>query len=202
MLLAENPFRQKLSDLGEEDSAIRIGRRIRKIREERNMTMTELAKNAGFSLDMLQKYEYGKRKPKKERLKNIASALGVSVYALSDPVLNNDIGIMYALFELDEILGLSLFDWNGKICMMFSEDSSNDLDEYLRKWYEKRNSISEQVSKADGFEVDELNHEYNEWTWNFPNTFSWGQTRKDIENEKAILEKRLNEINELLKESF
>ena len=115
IIILDNTFGSDMADFNDEDSAERIGHRIRKIRESKKIKLADLALCVGISQDMLQIYENGQRKPKTSRLKEIASALGVSTLALTDPALTTYDGSMYALFELEEKHGLSLVEKDGEI---------------------------------------------------------------------------------------
>ncbi len=55
-----------------------IGEKIKKARKASNLTQAELAKKLGVSQQMVAAYENGKRVPKIETIKNIASALKVN----------------------------------------------------------------------------------------------------------------------------
>ena len=102
MILVNNPFGQDPMDFNESTAADRVGSRIREIREAQNMTQAELGEKVGLNGDRVQKYENGARKPKSELLKQFANALGVSTLALTDPIVANYFGAMYALFEMEK----------------------------------------------------------------------------------------------------
>ena len=199
MIIVENPFGRDLADFNEENSADRIGRRIRKIRETQRVKLSELAKCVGISADMLQKYENGQRKPKLSRLKKIASALGVATLALTDPALTTYDGTMYALFEMEERHGLSLVKIDGKVYMMFPERPSPELKYYVNKWYEKQESVRTRMENASEKEKARLKQEYYNWEWTFPDALVWRPSLDDKQREKEALEKRLKELNEELK---
>lgn len=56
-----------------------IGENIRKIRKEKGLTQSELAKKIGMSYQQIGQYEKGKRQPKIETIDKIATALGVRI---------------------------------------------------------------------------------------------------------------------------
>ena len=101
MIVVNNPFGQEIVDFNEETSADRVGGRIRKMRRARNLSQSELGESVGLSADRIQKYENGVRRPKMDMMKKIADALGVDALALTDPVMSNYMGAMYAFFEMD-----------------------------------------------------------------------------------------------------
>lgn len=61
---------------------IKIGDKIRKIREEKKITQKELAERLGTSQQNLAQYENGKRNPKIKTLQKIADALEIPVSEL------------------------------------------------------------------------------------------------------------------------
>lgn len=204
-MLVKNPFEQDFdfADYLDQNSADRIGRRIRKIREEQDMTLAELASKVGISSDMLQKYENGQRKPKTDRLKEIARALGVFSLALVDHALTSDFEVMSALFQLEEYHDLSLIKKDDQVYMKFS--SFNTIDEYINKWYEVKESIQTRMDNASDEEKKKLRQEYCNWKWRFPEALAWKPSREDkikekeaIEEQIEVCQKRLKEINKEL----
>lgn len=189
---------QDPADFSEENAADRIGHRIRRIREARNISITELANRIDVSADMLQKYENGQRKPRAERLKKIASELGVSTLALLDPYLTSSVSVMYALFELEERFDLSVsYTDDGQVCLTFDEDSV-DINTLLSKWIEKRESVIIRMDGASDDEKKQLRQEYLDWEWSFPQSLDWKPSKDDKERERAVLERKLRELNEYL----
>ena len=198
MTWVKNIYGQDPADFNDEDGADRIGRRIRKIREARHMSIADLAGQIGVSSDMLQKYENGKRKPKTERLKEIAYALKVSTLALTDPVSTSYIGAMFALFEMEEKHGMFLVEQDGKVYMTFSGGPTHQMNLFLQRWYEKKESVWARLDGASEEEKTALIQEYLDWEWTFPEAISWKPSRTDKEKEKKALEKRLKELKEEL----
>ena len=202
IIIMDNTFGSDMADFNDEDSAERIGHRIRKIRESKKIKLADLAKSVGISQDMLQKYENGQRKPKTSRLKEIAGVLGVSTLALTDPVLTTYDGSMYALFELEEKHGLSLVEKDGEIYMMFKEERTRStMQYYIKKWYEKQESVRNRMENASKEERVALLIEYLDWEWTFPDALIWKPSVDDKKKEKEALEKRLRELNEELKKN-
>ena len=64
-----------------------IGKNIRAVRKQKNMTQIELCRRCGFSQGQLSEYENDKHEPPIEYLGKIADALGVSVAVLDDRLL-------------------------------------------------------------------------------------------------------------------
>lgn len=104
----------------------------------------------------IRNYELENRSVSEKQLTKIASALGVSTYALSDPNLETYIGVMHALFELEQEYGLELKEIDGKVYLNFN---NNTMIKYIREWYyEKELYKKGNISKE----------EYHEWKYTFP----------------------------------
>ena len=80
-------------------------RKIKKLREKRQLTQKQLAELSGISESALRSYELGDRKPKKEVLEHIAKALRVRSEYLSAPEFGPKMEFFYALLENDELYG-------------------------------------------------------------------------------------------------
>lgn len=66
----------------EEDVAVRIGRRLRELRQEKRLTTYELARRSGIHRPNISRMESGKHIPTIDTLGRLASALGVPVATL------------------------------------------------------------------------------------------------------------------------
>ena len=72
-----NPFGTAPEDFDRETAPSRIGRRIRAIRQEEDMSQGDLGEKVGLNANRIQQYENGARNPKFELCKQIAEALEV-----------------------------------------------------------------------------------------------------------------------------
>jgi len=89
------------------------GKRIKDIRVLRGYTQKYLSDKIGIAEGLLQKYEYGERIPKKERLKEIANALDVHVSFLQ-PFDLTDYSTIYAyIHDLIDAYGDIVFENKG-----------------------------------------------------------------------------------------
>ena len=134
---------EDFADLEEDRSAARIGERIKKIREAREMTRAELGMLIGLDQNRVQQYENGRRKPKLPLLKKIAYALGVNTIALMDPNADSYVGAMYALFQMEEKQDLRIVKKDGSYCLQFGDGKFGGMNNYLKTWYEVRNELNE-----------------------------------------------------------
>lgn len=82
---------------------MKIGKNIRKVREEKNISQKELAQRLGVTPPMLSQYETGRRKPRVSTLLKIAEALGCDPKTLvgEDVYIDDALGTLF-LFDFDD----------------------------------------------------------------------------------------------------
>jgi transcriptional regulator with XRE-family HTH domain len=194
-LVVHNPFGQDAADFNEETSADRIGRRIRAIRIEKGLSQAELGQAMGLTADRIQKYENGARKPKFDMLKQFARVLGVETIALMDPVVSNYIGAMFAFFEMEELYELEVKKDGAKYSLQFGNGFTGTMNEYLKEWYEERQTVRTRMENASDEEKEAILREYHEWEKTFPKALS-DRTEKALQ--KARLENTIAELQEKL----
>ena len=158
-----------------------------KFRILQGLSQAQLGERVGLPGDRIQKYEAGTRKPKMELLKQIAAALDIETLALADPVSATPIGVMHALFEMEERFGLELTKTEmGHISIGFYGEAGSDVREYLKELWN--------VPK----EEENIQGEYTFWKGNFPDSI----TRKNAEEMKKAeiksqIEKLQRELSKL-----
>ena len=163
------------------DSSARIGERIKAIRIARGLTQAQLGKMLKLGADRVQQYETGYRTPKKDLLKKIASALGVSTLALVDPVIINNDGAMYSLFDLEKKFNLKVVkNDDGEIVLSFSDDKSGNMNSLLEEWYKESIKVKEAIDSASTEEEKKaIALSYENWKWNFSKIrrmrFAWDE---------------------------
>ena len=196
MIMVNNPFGQDPMDINEETAADRVGARIRAIRMARGLSQTELGEKVGLNADRVQKYENGVRKPKADMLKQFATALGVSTLALTDPVITNHIGAMYALFEMENQFKVKVEKAPDDRPPGFyiSIDFKNDMYKYMEEWYKVYTTTQSQLEMASSdAEREEILKSYFDWEWNFPK----GIVERSEKNlQKAQLKRKIEELQE------
>lgn len=89
-------------------------RKIKKLREKRQLTQKQLAELSCISESALRSYELGDRKPKNEVLEHIAKALRVRPEYLSTPEFGPHLEFFYALLENDELCGYTITEIDGR----------------------------------------------------------------------------------------
>ena len=196
MIMVKNPFGQDPMDFDDETAASRVGSRIRKIRTEKGITQAELGEMVGLNADRIQKYENGARKPKKDMLKSIAAALGVSTLALADPNTTSYIGAMYALFELEEHFNMKIEktpeDRAPGLCL--SVDFREGMYQYMEEWYKTYTAMQAELQTAASQEErDNILKTYHDWQWNFPQGIV-DRTTKEMQ--KIRLKNKIEELQE------
>ena len=170
-----NPFGQSPEDFDRETAGSRIGRRIRAIRQEENMSQGELGEKVELNANRIQQYENGARKPKFELCKQIAEALEVEANALLDPQVASYIGAMFAFFEMETLYDLRLKEVDGQMCICFGENQNDinvsTMNKNLKAWHERRKQMETDVLNATSEEEKKkIIHEYHMWEWNFPHS--------------------------------
>lgn len=153
-----------------------IGEKIRKFRTEKNLSQKQLAIMSGMSEPAIRNYELGNREPSEKRLNNIAKALGVSRFALSNPDLDSYVGMMHALFYLEDNYGLEVAKVDGRSCLMFSKITSTG-NQNLDAWY------NEYMDFKDGKISRE---EYDEWR----NTYPALKAKKDMQKIRQVRQQK------------
>ena len=169
---------EDFADIYEDRSAARIGERIKKIRETREMTRAELGALVGLDANRVQQYENGRRKPKIELLKKFADALGVETIALMDPTTESYVGAMYALFQMEEKLDLKIVEKDGCYCLQFGDGRFGGMNNYLSKWYEIRQELESSMPNLTDEERRKKIFDYNMFEWTYPGGISANAPKK------------------------
>ena len=138
----------------------KTGKKIKEIRIKRGLTQKQLAERCSLSEPAIRNYELGNRTPSPQQLEKIAAALNVSVYAISDPEIEDYNGVLHTLFQLEEMYGLTVAKVDGVVCLKLDgKEKNGTLAKMLPLWNEKK----EQLSKG---EISE--EEYVSWCKRYP----------------------------------
>ena len=144
----------------------------------------------------MQKYENGARRPKPDLLKQIASALGVSTLALTDPNTASYIGAMFAFFELEEKFNMKIVNGpeDQAPSLALSVKFTDRMYEYMKEWFDECESTQSQLAIASSDEEkEEILKAYHNWEWNFPKGIA-DKCEKDLK--KARLRRKIQELQE------
>lgn len=189
---------EDFADINEDRSGARIGERIKRIRETREMTRAELGALVGLDQNRVQHYENGRRKPKIQLLKKFAAALGVETMALMDPTTESYVGAMYTLFQMEEKLDLKIEKKDGCYCLQFGDGKFGGMNNYLSKWFEVRQELDESIPNLTDEERKKKVFDYNMFEWTYPRGIAMSTDRKYNEHPINRM-KELKESNESFK---
>ncbi len=136
------------------------GQKIKELRQARSLSQKKLGIMSGLSEPTIRNYELGNRTPSAQQLEKIAAALNVSVYAISEPEIEDCDGVLHTLFQLEKMYGLSITEFGGVICLKLDGSTKNGaLTEMLPLWCEKK----EQLPRGEITQA-----EYDSWCKHYP----------------------------------
>ncbi len=198
-----NPFGTSPEDFDRETAPSRIGRRIRAIRQEAEISQGELGEKVGLNANRIQQYENGARNPKFELCKQIADVLEVEASALLDPQIASYIGSMFAFFEMETLYDLRLKEVDGQMCICFGESQQDinvsTMNKNLKAWYDRRKQMEADILKASSEEEKKkIIHEYHMWEWNFPHSM---ETNAPSKSERSAKAKAAHQLEKILRSS-
>lgn len=183
---------EDFADISEDKSAARIGARIKKIRETREMTRAELGALVDLDQNRVQQYENGRRKPKMKLLEGFAYALGVETIALMDPTIETYVGAMHTLFQMEEKLDLKVVKKDGCYCLQFGNGRFGGMNSYLKEWYKVRQELDEAMPELTDEERKKKVFDYDMFEWTYPSGIVMNARKKY--NEHPI--NRMQELQE------
>ncbi|MGN0162075.1 MAG: helix-turn-helix domain-containing protein [Candidatus Ornithomonoglobus sp.] len=138
-----------------------VGKKIKRFRTAQGLSQKELAQRAGMSEPAIRNYELGNRTPSDKQLEKIAGALGVSIYAISDPNLENYDGMLHALFYLEDEYGIIPKEIDGQICLCAGNKNTAAItvEKMLTSW-------NSEFEKLKSGEITK--EEYDMWRYSYP----------------------------------
>lgn len=72
---------------------------------------------------------------------NIAKAIAISPFAIYEPNLESYIGVMHALFELEDNYGMTLVSALGATCMAFKHQNAPRLSGRFSDWAKENQEL-------------------------------------------------------------
>lgn len=156
-----------------------IGEKIKKYRLSRNLSQKEVALRTGMSEPAIRNYELGNRTPSDKQIEKITMALNISPYAISNPDLDTYIGVMHALFYLEEKYGLIPDKIDGQVCMRFPKHWGTAAGN-LKNWYHEYQTLQ----NAPENELEKAKASYDEWKSSYPR-LSAKRTMKSLRENKT-----------------
>ena len=194
MITANNPLGDDPMDINDSTSAERVGERIREIRMSQGMSQVELGEQVGITGARVYKYEIGERKAKTDLLRQMAEALGVETMALTDPVVENHLGAMYAFFAMEKKYGMKICCIDDQLVLTVDDET---LKEHLALWEKELSQTNAALETAKSEEErKEILHAYDMWKWTYPRgTGTKELRRKKLEEQKRQLEEELAKLD-------
>lgn len=124
-----------------------VGENIRRIRQERGLTLKQLGEMVGVSEAYIRAYESGRRNPKLKSLEALAQALAVNVEVLTNSDFDG-IKAMHRLFQVFRQYDGHLFEYqdqdgNDMVAVSFGTLS------LMRSWCDRYEEYMEEVEKCN-----------------------------------------------------
>lgn len=138
-----------------------VGKKIKRFRTAFGLSQKELAQRAGMSEPAIRNYELGNRTPSEKQLEKIADALGISIFAISDPNLESYEGVLHALFYLEDEYGIVPKETDGQVHL--SVENKNAATRAVSKML---SSWSSESKKLKSGEITK--EEYDMWRYSYP----------------------------------
>lgn len=138
-----------------------VGKKIKRFRTAQGLSQKELAQRSSMSEPAIRNYELGNRTPSDKQLEKIAGALGISIYAISDPNLENYYGIIHSLFYLEDEYSIVPKEIDGQVYLSVENKNaaSRALSEMLSSW-------NSELKKLKSGEITK--EEYDMWRYSYP----------------------------------
>ena len=97
--------------INSQNSKIIFGLKVKQLRTEKKLSAATLAEEAGLSVSYLNEIEKGKKRPRKDKMQQLATALGCSTEELASPVLTGNLSAVGELLHSNFLneLPLDLF---------------------------------------------------------------------------------------------
>ncbi len=154
-----------------------FGKRIRLFRTRKRLLQKQLGELLGFQGKTTEvriaQYENESRTPKEDLVKQMASVLDVSPYAINVPDIDTYVGLMHTLFALEDMYGFKAGVIDGEYCIRLDREHSRYLAMFdmVKIWADMAQKVhDEKITKND----------YDNWRYNYPeNTPSWVKTDLD-----------------------
>jgi len=154
-----------------------FGKRIRLFRTRKRLLQKQLGELLGFQGKTTEvriaQYENESRTPKEDLVKQMASVLDVSPYAINVPEIDTYVGLMHTLFALEDMYGFKAGVIDGEYCIRLDREHSRYLAMFdmVKIWADMAQKVhDEKITKDD----------YDSWRYNYPaNTPGWVKTDLD-----------------------
>lgn len=151
-----------------------VGKKIKRFRTLLGLSQKELAQRSGMSEPAIRNYELGNRTPSDKQLEKIAGALGVSIYSISNPNLENYDAVLHALFYLEDEYSLIPKEIDGQVYL--AVENKNAATRTISKMLSSWNSEFEKLKSGEI-----TKEEYDMWRYSYPRIKA-ERLRKNLRN--------------------
>ena len=172
-----------------------IGENIRRIRQERGLTLKQLGDMVGVSEAYIRAYETGRRNPKIKSLEAIAQALAVNVEVLTNSEFDG-VKAMHRLFQVFRQYDGQLFEYQDKDGNDMVGISFGTLA-LMNSWLDRYNQYMQEVEECNkikdvkkrGEALLKAEADFNLWMDIYPESEPWQDRLKIQKTNDEVMDK-------------
>ena len=172
-----------------------VGENIRRIRQERGLTLKQLGDMVGVSEAYIRAYETGRRNPKIKSLEAIAQALAVNVEVLTNSEFDG-VKAMHRLFQVFRQYDGQLFEYQDKDGNDMVGISFGTLS-LMQSWLDRYEEYMVEVEKCNeikdvkkrGEALLKAEADFNLWMDIYPESEPWQERLKIQKAHDEVMDK-------------
>ena len=172
-----------------------VGENIRRIRQERCLTLKQLGDMVGVSEAYIRAYETGRRNPKIKSLEAIAQALAVNVEVLTNSEFDG-VKAMHRLFQVFRQYDGQLFEYQDKDGNDMVGISFGTLA-LMNSWLDRYNQYMQEVEECNklkdvkkrGEALLKAEADFNLWMDIYPESEPWQERLKIQKAHDEVMDK-------------
>lgn len=172
-----------------------VGENIRRIRQERGLTLKQLGDMVGVSEAYIRAYETGRRNPKIKSLEAIAQALAVNVEVLTNSEFDG-VKAMHRLFQVFRQYDGQLFEYQDKDGNDMVGISFGTLA-LMNSWLDRYNQYMQEVEECNkikdvkkrGEALLKAEADFNLWMDIYPESEPWQDRLKIQKTHDEVMDK-------------
>ena len=172
-----------------------VGENIRRIRQERGLTLKQLGDMVGVSEAYIRAYETGRRNPKIKSLEAIAQALAVNVEVLTNSEFDG-VKAMHRLFQVFRQYDGQLFEYQDKDGNDMVGISFGTLA-LMNSWLDRYNQYMQEVEECNkikdvkkrGEALLKAEADFNLWMDIYPESEPWQDRLKIQKAHDEVMDK-------------
>ena len=172
-----------------------VGENIRRIRQERGLTLKQLGDMVGVSEAYIRAYETGRRNPKIKSLEAIAQALAVNVEVLTNSEFDG-VKAMHRLFQVFRQYDGQLFEYQDKDGNDMVGISFGTLA-LMNSWLDRYNQYMQEVEECNkikdvkkrGEALLKAEADFNLWMDIYPESEPWQERLRIQKTHDEVMDK-------------